>query len=707
MLLRKPLKYLFLIAGFMAVIYPLINIYFFFPLFSNLLVENAEDEAARVASSMSAIVVSEKNELKNADDFAYAIEKTRDQFEIERIKVFSKWGEIIYSTHPEDIGKINRERYFHNTVASGNVHTTFVERKTKTLEGREVKADVVETYVPIMNFGEFLGAFEIYYDITNRNNMLQSAIYRSTLISFAMMFGFFILLIAVFFRTDIKAPEANIEELSFSYKSPLFFVLVIGLAIFAVEAVVMLFLSAFPPLSRISEAIIDASLLLMIVSPILYFFLLRPLILHITERRRIEEELKKVQDNLEKTVDERTRELSMAYDKLKHDMVEREKLEDQLLHAQKLEAIGTLAGGIAHEFNNILTAIMGYNELLQEELHKDTHLRPYTEAIAASSLRASELTKGLLIYSKKEAMNLRPIKLNDTVNRVRQILSKMIGEDIELKITLSDNESLLLADPGQLEQVLMNLATNARDAMPDGGTLTIETGSAELNEEFIATHGYGKPGNYALLSVTDTGYGMDYETKQKLFEPFYTTKDIGRGTGLGLSVVYGIIKKHNGYVDVFSEPGKETRFTIYLPEMKLEESEENQSLEVPEIIRGTETVLIAEDDVKVRELVTSSLGKAGYKLIEAVDGPDAIEKFGSHSDDIHLLLLDVMLPKKKGKDVYEEIIKSKPDIKALFISGYSSDVLQKMGISESEFNFLSKPFSKGSLLKKVRDSLDN
>jgi signal transduction histidine kinase/CheY-like chemotaxis protein len=707
MFAKGPLKYFFIIAGIMAIIYPLVNIYFIFPLFGKIIAKNTEDESVRVARNLAAIVVSENKELKDPSDFAAMINKTRTEFGIEKIKVFSKWGEVIYSTDPSDTGKINREQYFKNIVAAGNIKTEVIERKKKTLEGRLVTADVVETYVPIMSYGEFLGAFEIYYDITQRNNTLYSAIYRSTFISFAMMFAFFVAIIVVFFKSDVKTPDSNISELSMPYKSPLFFVLMIGISIFVVEAIVMFFLSAFPPISKLSEAIVDASLLLMMVSPVLYFFLLRPLLLHITERKRIEDELKRAHETLELRVNERTSELSDAYNQLKDDMAERRKLEDQLLHAQKLEAIGTLAGGIAHEFNNILTAITGYNELLQEEIKKDTHLKPYAEAIAASSNRAAELTKGLLLYSKKQEIDLRPTRLNHTVNNVRQILSKTIGEDIELKIMLSDKEHIVIADSGQLEQVLMNLATNARDAMSNGGTLTIETGTTELNREFIAKHGYGTAGKFAFLSVSDTGVGIDDYTKQKLFEPFYTTKDVGKGTGLGLSVVYGIIKQHNGYIDVLSDPGKETRFTIYLPEVKLEESADTESLSAPFYSSGTETILIAEDDSKVRELVTSVLEKAGYKIIEAIDGSDAIEKFRIHQDKIRFLLLDVMLPKKKGIEVYDEIIKINSDIKALFISGYSRDVLQKMGIYENKHNFIPKPFSQSQLLKKIRDSLDN
>jgi PAS domain S-box-containing protein len=387
------------------------------------------------------------------------------------------------------------------------------------------------------------------------------------------------------------------------------------------------------------------------------------------------------------------------------DITERMKLEEQLRHAQKMQAIGTLAGGVAHDFNNILTAIIGYGNLIKKSVKEGETLRSYVDHILTSSERAANLTKSLLAFSRKQIISPRPVSLNDIVKRTEKILLRVIGEDIELRTVLCDEELTIMADSDQLEQVLMNLATNARDSMPNGGALTIETSNIEMGKGYVITNDLMKPGNYALLSVSDTGAGMDEKTKQRIFEPFFTTKEVGKGTGLGLSIVYGIIKQHNGEINVYSEVGKGTIFRIYFP--LITPTTEQHLVEIVAVPKGgNEVILIAEDDQEVRRLTRHVLSAAGYTIIEAVDGSDAIAKFLERQHDINLLILDVIMPKKNGKEVYEEIRKLRPGVKALFTSGYSAEIIHTKGILEEGTDFISKPMQPDELLKKVRESLD-
>lgn len=284
------------------------------------------------------------------------------------------------------------------------------------------------------------------------------------------------------------------------------------------------------------------------------------------------------------------------------------------------------------------------------------------------------------------------------------MLSRIIGEDVELRTQLTEAQLTIMADYSQIEQVLMNLATNARAAMPEGGELLIETGFSEVDEDFITTHGFGQIGDYAILSVTDTGLGMDEKIREKIFEPFFTTKEPGRGTGLGLSIVYGIIKQHSGYIDVYSEPGKGTTFKIYLPRVKAEADETETAVPSP-VQGGTETVLVAEDYEAVRKLTSDMLQNFGYTVIVAKDGEDAINQFMKYRDKIELLLLDAIMPKKNGKEAYEEIRKVKPGIKVLFMSGYTADLINRRGMLDDGLNFIPKPVSANTLLRKIREVL--
>jgi CheY-like chemotaxis protein len=370
-----------------------------------------------------------------------------------------------------------------------------------------------------------------------------------------------------------------------------------------------------------------------------------------------------------------------------------------------MEAVGQLAGGVAHEFNNILTAIINNVYLVQRKIKEDDPSMENLGKILRLSDNAAKIARELLAFSRKQQVELAPVALNDIVKVTERLLKNFIGEDIEFSIKLSDKSPVIMADRRQIEQVIINLATNARDVMPGGGRLSIETDLAEISPDFIKTHGFGRPGMYALLAVVDTGTGIDAETRKKVFEPFFTTKEVGKGTGLGLSIVYGIITQHSGYINVDSRPGEGTTFTIYLPVITSAAIEEKAS--IPSTYAGKqETILVAEDKDEVRHSIRSVLQASGYRVIEAADGKDAVEKFLEHKDNIALLLIDVIMPKMNGKEAYEEIRKIRPEIKAVFMSGYTSDIVRLKSIIEDETVFLSKPVLPDKLLAKIREVLD-
>ncbi len=387
-----------------------------------------------------------------------------------------------------------------------------------------------------------------------------------------------------------------------------------------------------------------------------------------------------------------------------NDVSEQKRLEDQLRHAQKMEAIGTLAGGVAHDFNNILTAIIGYGSLLQMKLEPASPLRSSVDQILASTERAANLTQRLLTFSRKQHTELSPVDLNAIVERIDTLLGRLIGEDIEIRLHLHPTGLSVQADAGQLEQVLMNLVTNARDAMPHGGLLSVATEVITMDEGFIRLHGYGKSGPYVLLSVSDTGQGMDAETRKRIFDPFFTTKEVGKGTGLGLAIVYGIIKQHNAFINVYSEPNQGTTFKLYFPLLGTAVEEPDHPV-LQEPSGGSAVVLIAEDDADVRQLTRTVLENFGYTVIEAVNGEDAVRQFTAHQDAVQLLLLDVIMPRMNGKEAFEEIRLLKPEVKVIFTSGYPADVIRQKGVLAETDLFLFKPASPRETLRIVQDAL--
>jgi len=387
----------------------------------------------------------------------------------------------------------------------------------------------------------------------------------------------------------------------------------------------------------------------------------------------------------------------------RHAEEEKERLREQLFRSQKLESVGALAGGVAHDFNNMLMAITGYGSLLESE-SKDVTLKDYARKVLKSAEKAANLTRGLLAFSRKEPSVQEPVNLNDLVKEVKGLLSQVIPEDIKLTVSLTEKCCVAMANSGQIEQVLMNLATNARDAMPGGGELTIATGVVEMDDDFVKAHGFGEAGRYALITVSDTGAGMDEKTRERVFEPFFTTKEVGKGTGLGLSIAYGIVRQHNGYIEVDSAVGRGATVRIYVPLIELKPRKMPE--EIPSFAKGgTETILVAEDEENVRSLVKLVLEGHGYTVIEATNGKDAVHKFMENKDKVHMVLLDVVMPEKNGMEAYKEILKICPDMKALFMSGYGRDIIDKKMILE-EGRLISKPVLPAELLIKVREALD-
>lgn len=382
---------------------------------------------------------------------------------------------------------------------------------------------------------------------------------------------------------------------------------------------------------------------------------------------------------------------------------EKKKLETQLHQSQKMEAIGRLAGGIAHDFNNILTALTGYGTLLQMKMDKDDPLLMYVDQILSASQKAADLTQSLLAFSRQRPVTFASHNINKIIRGSEKLLKRLVTEDVVIRTVLAPEQPAIMTDATQIDQVLFNLASNARDAMPKGGVLTIETKQVELDNEFMTVHGYGKPGKYVLVSISDTGTGMDEPEKEKIFDPFYTTKEVGKGTGLGLSTVYGIVKQHEGYITVDSEPGAGTTFHLYFP-AACETAEKERPSQAP-ARGGSEAILIAEDNAAVRSLMREVLSQYGYFIVEAVDGTDAIEQF-NRSGEIDLLILDSVMPGKNGREVYNEINNIKPGIRVLFTSGYTRDIVLDKGIEDRNFHFISKPVQPIALLNKVREVLD-
>jgi PAS domain S-box-containing protein len=386
------------------------------------------------------------------------------------------------------------------------------------------------------------------------------------------------------------------------------------------------------------------------------------------------------------------------------DISQRKSLEEQLQHAQKMEAVGRLAGGVAHDFNNMLTVISGYNRMMLDELAPEDPLRSYVEEALTAADRAADLTNQLLTFSRRQITQPRVVNVNTVIRNSEKMLQRLIGEDIELVFLLSEEAGNIKVDPGHLEQAIVNLAVNSRDAMPLGGRLTVETTNVCLDENYTRSHVGVKPGDFVMIAVSDNGTGMDTQTRRRIFEPFFTTKEKGKGTGLGLATVYGIVKQAGGDIWVYSEVGQGTAFKLYFPRM-MEQSADEPAREPAPPAASLETVLVVEDEQAVRDLTVKMIEKLGYRILKAASGAEAIEISRTHAGPIALLLTDVVMPSMSGRQLADALQPQRPDMKVLYLSGYTEDTIVNHGVLDPKVEFLPKPFSREVLARKMREVL--
>lgn len=423
-------------------------------------------------------------------------------------------------------------------------------------------------------------------------------------------------------------------------------------------------------------------------------------------------QLEQLKESLEQRVRERTADLEKVNRELRQEMLqrkeaeeEREKMRGQLLQSQKMESIGRLAGGVAHDFNNLLTAILGFSRLALLKLSEDDPLARDLNIILEAGEKGAALNRQLLAFSRKQTLKMTVMSMNRVVDNMINILGRMVGADMEIQFHPDQNLQNMMADVGQVEQVLLNLVVNARDAMPCGGRIVIETANVELDKEYARLHEGVKPGSYVMMAVTDTGSGMPAEVQAKVFDPFFTTKEKGKGTGLGLSTVHGIVKQHSGHIFVYSEVDSGTTFKIYFPATDAEGERQavRQELSMP---RGSETVLVVDDDPAIRRLVADTLQPLGYRILDAPCGEDALEVAQQYCDDIGLLLTDVIMPGMDGKALSIQFSGKCPKAKVVFMSGYTDNVLSGRGEFDSNVNYIQKPFSPTQLARELRLVLD-
>ncbi len=844
-----------------AVALPVYTVFFLFPSFSDFHIENAEKEALRLANHLASGAIveesepspsfshSEKTFVKKSlpDDFSKQVKDLADDFGLIKVKVFSPSGEIIYSTTKGDIGSVNSLSYFHDIIAKGNQYTKVIKKNTSTLEGNLISTDVMETYVPIMNGENFLGAFEIYYDLSQTTENLNNLLYKFL---FILTFIFLLLLTAIIIsafnanksfiqlhRTEEELrTERDFSKTVINTVSALVMVLdkkgnvlhfnrkCQQVAGYASEEVVgrkiwdiLLLQEEVEPVKRFLDEVIQKNTTNTFDTHWIKKDKEHRLIswtntalsnkdgevthiistgIDITENRKIHNMIIKAKEDWELTfntiddavtihddnntiiqankgtekliglplaeiigkkcyqvfhgsdslpadcfscsqpetntsrsielfephlqkyvevkvfprIAENNRTVGKIHiirdiNKRKWAEKEQQKLQKQLIQSQKMEAVGQLAGGVAHDFNNLLTGIIGFASLAYDQVGDNTPVKDDLKETLQLSKKASSLTRQLLAFSKRQILEHEVVNLNDLVNNMSKMLMRIIGEDITFQFSPAENLGVIMADPGQIEQILVNLAINSRHAMPEGGSLSIATCNTQLDEkEGEIRQADIPPGPYTLLSFSDTGFGIAQEIQEQIFDPFFTTKEVGVGSGLGLSTAYGIVKQHKGFIWVESKAGHGATFLIYLPQYVDEEKlSEKETVRSPQ--EGTPTILIVEDDVAVLHVTQRMLINLGYMVLIAADPDEAEEVYSRNKDVISLLLTDVILPKKNGKELYRILAGENPDLKVVYMSGHTQDVIVQKGILDTDTPFIKKPFTQEILETKIQSIL--
>jgi PAS domain S-box-containing protein len=754
-ILKTPfLRSIFLACLAIAILVPIFSLFVGYPSFIDLLIKNIEEDAKRTATGFTPIIMSEKDELARdtlSDDLVDEIERLEIDYQLERFKLFSHSGKTLYSSNSEDIGKTNDQVYFQKIVARGNVHTNLVKKDTRSLEGHIVSADVVETCVPLMSDDRFLGAFEIYYDITSRKAQLDQLLARSIVILFAIALALLIGLVLILFEASqsiIKRQEAEealrkshddleirveartadlkianeklkmeIEERKKSERAlrdseekyrllvenanDAIFVLQdekirfgnprakdIGVYL-KVKLDEVSFTNYVHPEDR--DMVVDRHRKRLNGEnvPDVYSFRLIS-----NEGKEMWVELNSVLMNWEG----RPATLNFL-----RDITPVKKLETQLQQVRRMEALGTLAGGIAHDFNNLLMGIQGRTSLMMMDTDSST---PYCEELRGIEelvKSGADLTKQLLGFARGGKYDVKPTELNKLVAKTANMFGRT-HKEIKLHTACENDLWVTEVDQVQMEQVLLNLYVNAWHAMPRGGDLFLQTRNVTLDESRARPFGQN-PGRFVKVSIIDTGLGMDEATRQRIFEPFFTTKQMGRGTGLGLASVYGIIKNHGGIIDVFSEKGQGTNFSIFLP---ASEKEVAKAKELPfKVLRGTETILLVDDEDRIVDAVEKTLRKLGYSVLSARNGIEAIELYEKEKDNIDVVVLDMIMPVMGGGETYDRLKVINPDVKVILSSGYSIEGQASEILKRGCNAFIQKPFRVRQLSQKIRQVLEN
>ncbi len=763
---RPQLRNIALLCLSAVVIYPLYDIVYAKPSVIRILTNNVEKEAISLGEHCMREVFPDTQKL-TGEIFTPSAERRLKEhlsdFRLEKVKMYSSSGEVLYSTDDRDLGSVNQNDYFKNIVAKGTTFTKVVRKDTKSMEGRIVARDVVETYVPIMRDDTFLGAFEIYYDITGRKaelaGLLASSSYRTLGLGTLFMVAVFLATFSASrtmlenqrireklewaqedLERQVRRRTAELAKVNEELKKEVDEGNRMQSALkkassewrvsFDATKDLLVMTDADLKTVKVNRATSDffekpyAELLgrdcLQLFAGILPAEGPNPLRMMTCSRRHEEQEVS-LRDrerwfltSADPILDASGR-LSGAVFTLKditdhkRARLEQERLQEELQQAQKMESIGSLAGGIAHDFNNILFSIMSYCEIAETKIPEDHPARRPLEIIKDAGDKAASIVRQLLAFSRKQVLTMEVIDLNDVIKNIARMLLRTIRTNIAFELKIEKPVKGIMGDKVQIDQVLLNLVVNARDAMPAGGALTIETENVVLRGEGGPGEGGGKQGPYVVLKVTDTGEGIPGKVREKMYEPFFTTKPNGKGTGLGLSTVYGIVRQHGGHIVVESEHGRGTTFKVYFPvsemkEVKVMETPVEKSL--PEL-RGSERILVVEDDSTIREAIIEALQPLGYRLLEASDGAEALRIIEEESEKIDLLLTDLVMPEVGGRELVEAILSKRPGTKVIVMSGYIENEADFQYFKKSGVTMVEKPILPSRFRKILRQVLDS